>query len=208
MMAALTETLLALAVLGAVLWWHIHVPFSFPKDIPKVPIYVSLLGLWSDLGQDEIYDRWLREPLERYGAVNFWFAGQWSIIFARPEYFTDLFRNEDIYAKAGNQKKIHWTVIATLLGDNIISAHGNNWKIHTSIVKPGISKRTFDSRPLLDKSRKFVDLLLQEQANRGRYEGVLVNPLIQRYAIAAMGESFLDIDFHVCRVKSTKHFQC
>lgn len=197
-MAVLTGTLLVLAIVGAVTWWHIHVPFSLPRNLPKIPIYVSLLGLWSDLGQDQVYDRWLREPLERYGAVRFWFAGQWSILFARPEYLTELFRNEDIYAKAGNQKKIPWTVTATLLGDNIISAHGESWELYTSIMKPGISKRTFDSQPILEKSRKFVDLLLREQGKQKSHEGVLVNPLIQRYAIATMGQNFLDIDFQVC----------
>ena len=196
-MALLTGTLLALAFFGAVLWWYIHVPFSLPKNLPKIPIYVSLLGLWSDLGQDEIYDRWLREPLERYGAVRFWFAGQWSILFARPEYLTDLFRNEDIYAKSGNQKKIPWTVTARLLGDNIISAHGENWKTYTSLMKPGISKHNFDSWLLLDKSRKFVDLLIRDQSMLGRNQGVLINPLVQRFAIAALGQNFLDTDFQV-----------
>lgn len=197
-MALFTVLLLALAVVAAILWWFIHVPSNLPKTLPKIPIYVSLLGLWSNLGQDEVYDRWLRAPLERHGAVRFWFAGQWSILFTRPEYLTTLFRNEDTYAKSGNQKKIPWSVSAHLLGDNIISAHGDNWKTYTAIMKPGISKQTFDTRQLLDKSRIFVDVLLQDQANRGVHDGVLINPLVQRFAITAMGQSFLDIDFQVC----------
>ena len=203
-MAFLTGMFLVLTVLVAIVWWYVHVPLKLPRNLPKIPIYVSLLGLWSDLGQDEIYDRWLREPLERHGAVRFWFAGQWSILFTQPEYLTTLFRNEDIYAKAGNQKKIPWTVTAHLLGDNIISAHGDNWKTYTSIMKPGISKHTFDPQLLLDKSRKLVNLLLHEQASQGVHQGILVNPLIQRYAIAAMGQSFLDIDFQVCRDRRSR----
>ena len=59
-------------VLGAalLLWSLIRIPSDMPKNIPSVPIYVSLLGLWSDMGQDEIYERWLRRPLEKYGAVK------------------------------------------------------------------------------------------------------------------------------------------
>ena len=185
-----------LTLLGALLWWYIHIPSNMPKNIPRVPIYVSLLGLWSDMGQDEIYARWLAKPLEDYGAVKIWFAGRWNVLTTRPEYLTDMFRNEDIYAKAGSQIKIPWSVIASLVGDNIINTH-DNWRLYTSIMKPGMQKRSFDTRPLLRKSRKFVDLLLQEQVIQGNQRGVLVNPLIQRYAIAVMGESFLDIDFEV-----------
>lgn len=186
-----------LTVLCLILWYYLHIPLDFPKNIPSVPIYVSLLGLWSQMGQDEVYNRWLREPLERYGAVIYWFAGRWSILVTRPEYLTDMFRNEDIYAKAGNQKKIPWSVMAALLGDNIISAHGDNWKLYTSIMKPGIAKRVFDTRPLQDQSRKFVDLLLQAQSVQGVDNGLFPNQFIQRYAIAAMGESFLGTDFRV-----------
>ena len=197
-MAWLTTTLILFAPLAAFLWWKIHVPFNLPKKLPTVPIYVSLLGLWSKLGQDEIYDRWLRKPLEEHGAVKFWFAGQWSILVTRPQYLTDLFRNEHIYAKAGNHKKIPWTVSANLLGDNIISAHGENWKLYTSIMKPGLTKRNFDCRPLVNSSRKLAKLFLQAQAQTASGKGVVVNPFVLRYAITVMGQSFLDVDFRVC----------
>ena len=177
----------------------IRIPSSLPKNIPAVPIYISLLGLWSEMGQDEIYDRWLREPLEKYGAVKIWFAGQWSILMTRPEFLSDMLKREDVFAKAGSQKKIPWSVVASLVGDNIINSHGDDWKLYTSIMKPGMQKTNFDSRPILNKSRRFVDILLNEQGTNGQSKGVLVNPIIQRYAIAAMGESFLDIDFEVRR---------
>jgi hypothetical protein len=32
----------------------------------------SILGLWSSMGQDEIYERWFRAPLEKHGAVLVW----------------------------------------------------------------------------------------------------------------------------------------
>ncbi|KAL8721898.1 MAG: hypothetical protein Q9181_007609 [Wetmoreana brouardii] len=194
-MALLTAVIVALWCLGVAIWWKVHVPFNLPSNLPKIPIYVSLLGLWSDMGQDEIYDRWLRKPLEQYGAVRFWFAGRWSILVTRPQYLTDLFRNENVYAKAGNQKKIPWSVMALLLGDNIISSHGDNWRLYTSIMKPGMTKRNFDCRPLVNKSRKLVELLLQAQSRTAAGKGVMINPFILRYAISVMGQSFLDIDF-------------
>ncbi|KAL8949692.1 MAG: hypothetical protein Q9222_004221 [Ikaeria aurantiellina] len=194
-MTWLVNALFVLAPFAAFLWWKVHVPFNLPKDLPTVPIYVSLLGLWSNLGQDEIYDRWLRKPLEEHGAVRFWFAGQWSILVTKPRYLMDLFRNEHVYAKAGNHKKIPGTVMANLLGDNIISSHGENWRLYTSIMKPGLTKRDFDCRPLVNTSRKLAKLLLQAQMQTTSGNGVLINPFILRYAITVMGQSFLDTDF-------------
>src|ERR1700712_1290109 len=196
-MAILASFGLAAFFVGTLLWWYIHVPWDMPKHIPKVPIFVSLIGLWSDMGQDEIYERWLRKPLEKYGAVTIWFAGRWNVLVTRPDYLTDMFRNEHLYAKAGSQVKIPWSVIASLVGDNIINTHGENWKLYTSIMKPGMQRRDFSVKPMLDKSKKLIDLLLKRQIEVGGDEGVLVNPYLQRYAIDIMGESFLDIDFQV-----------
>ncbi|MCJ1248314.1 hypothetical protein MMC30_005531 [Trapelia coarctata] len=202
-MAIVTALVLLSAVVGVVLWRYLRVPRNFPKNIPCIPIYVSLLGLWSDMGQDEIYDRWLRKPLEHYGAVKFWFAGRWSILVTQPEYLSEVFRNEEVHAKAGNQVKIPWSVLASLLGDNIISAHGENWRLYTSIMRPGIAKRGFDTGPLLDKSRKFVDLLLRQQLIQGKQQGVVVNPLLQRLTIDVVGQSFLDKDFKCLETNHT-----
>lgn len=180
-----------------ILYWYIRIPGDMPRNIPKVPIYISLLGLWSDMGQDTIYDRWLRPPLEKHGAVKIWFAGRWNVLATRPQFLVDMFRHEDIYAKAGSQKKIPWSVIASLVGDNIINAHGTNWKLYTSIMKPGLQRRIIDSGHLLEKSRLFVDILLEEQEKIGRKSGVLANPIIQRWALSCMGISFMNVDLKV-----------
>ncbi|KAJ5128259.1 Cytochrome monooxygenase xanG [Penicillium atrosanguineum] len=184
-------TLLLTALL--VLYWYIRIPSDMPKNIPTIPIYISLLGLWSDMGQDDIFDRWLRIPLEKHGAVRIWFAGRWNILATRPQFLVDMFRHEDVYAKAGSQKKIPWSVIAALVGDNIINAHGQNWKLYTSIMKSGLQRRITDSGPLLEKSRLFVDILLEEQEKPGE-KGVVVNPIIQRWALSCMGISFMNVD--------------
>jgi unspecific monooxygenase len=157
------------------------------------------MGLWSDMGQDDIYDKWLRPKLEKYGAVKIWFAGRWNVLATRPKLLVDMFRHEDVYAKAGSQKKIPWSVIASLVGDNIINAHGENWKLYTSIMKPGLQRRITDSGPLLMKSRRFVDVLIEEQGKLGE-GGIMVNPIIQRWALSCMGISFMNVDLEVCRI--------
>lgn len=172
------------------LMWYLHVPRSLPP-LPVIPIYVCLLGLWSSMGQDEIYERWFRTPLENQGAVIVWFAGRWSILVSRPEWLTDMFRNEELYAKAGSQVKIPHAVIATLVGDNIINSH-DNWKLYTSIMKPGLQKRVFDTTSLLKQSRKLVNVLLSKNE-----ESIAVNDDVQKWAVDVMGENFLDLDFGV-----------
>lgn len=120
------------------------------------------------------------------------------MLVTRPDLLTDMMCNEDIYAKAGSQKKIPWGVVLSLMGDNIINSHSDDWKLYTSAMKSASKKPFFlDSKPLLKKSRVFVSLLLKYQEKAGPCGSVLVNSLIQRFAIAAMGESFLDIDFQV-----------
>ncbi|KAJ5392561.1 Cytochrome monooxygenase xanG [Penicillium cosmopolitanum] len=176
-----------------ILYWYIRIPNDMPQNIPTVPIYISIMGLWSDMGQDDIYDKWLRPKLEKYGAVKIWFAGRWNVLATRPRLLVDMFRHEDVYAKAGSQKKIPWSVIASLVGDNIINAHGENWKLYTSIMKPGLQRRITDSGPLLLKSRRFVDVLIEEQGGLDS-GGVLVNPIIQRWALSCMGINFMNVD--------------
>lgn len=192
----------ALAILISlliILYWYIRIPSDMPKNIPTVPIYISIMGLWSDMGQDDIYDKWLRPKLEKYGAVKIWFAGRWNVLATRPRLLVDMFRHEDVYAKAGSQKKIPWSVIASLVGDNIINAHGENWKLYTSIMKPGLQRRITDSNPLLLKSRRFVDVLLEEQAKLEN-GGILVNPIIQRWALSCMGINFMNVDLEVSAI--------
>jgi unspecific monooxygenase len=120
------------------------------------------------------------------------------VLVTRPEYLTELLRNEDKYVKAGNWKKIPWSVLAHLLGDNIISAHGESWRLYSSIMKPGIQRPVSDTAPLLKKSRQFARLLLHEQGLVGKGVGIAVNSFIQRWAVSVVGENFFGTDFEVC----------
>ncbi|CAG7944918.1 unnamed protein product [Penicillium salamii] len=168
--------------------WYFHIPRTFPS-LPIIPIYVPLLGLWSSMGQDEIYERWFRAPLEAHGAVIVWHAGRWSILVSRPEWLTDMFRNENLYVKAGSQVKNPHSVIATLVGDNIINSH-QNWKLYTSIMKPGLQKKVFDTTSLLRQSNKLDDVLISK--GKG---SIQVNDDVQKWAVDVMGENFLALDF-------------
>lgn len=176
--------------------WYLHLPSTLPR-LPVIPIYVSILGLWSSMGQDEVYERWFRAPLEKHGAALVWFAGRWSVLVSRPDWLTDIFRNEHLYAKAGSQVKIPHAVIATLVGDNIINAHGDNWKLYTGIMKPGLQKKVFDTAPLLNRSRQLVQVLIDEQRRVGENVGICVNADVQKWAVDVMGENFLDLDLKV-----------
>ncbi|KAJ5941632.1 hypothetical protein N7516_001800 [Penicillium verrucosum] len=176
------------------LTWYLHVPRNLP-NLPKIPIYVSILGLWSSMGQDEIYERWFRAPLGKHGAVLVWFGGRWSVLVSRPDWLTDMFRNEQIYAKAGSQIKIPHAVIATLVGDNIINAHGENWRLYTGIMKAGLQKKVFETTSLLKQSRKLVDILIDQQKETGPNKGILIMADVQKWAVDVMGENFLDLDF-------------
>ncbi|KAJ5575591.1 hypothetical protein N7535_002517 [Penicillium sp. DV-2018c] len=189
-------TTLTLLLLPPLLFlaWYLHIPRSLPRNLPVIPIYVSILGLWSSMGQDEIYERWFRLPLEKHGAVLVWFGGRWSVLVSRPDWLTDMFRNEDVYAKAGSQIKIPHAVIATLVGNNIINAH-DNWKLYTGIMKPGLQKKVFETGSLLRQSRKLVDVLIKLQKGEKGDNGVLVNSEVQKWAIDVMGENFLDLEF-------------
>lgn len=73
-------------------------------------------------------------------------------------------------------------------------------------MKPGMQKTSFDSNPLLEKSRIFVSLLLKAyQEEAGQSGSVLVKQLIQRFAITAIGESFLAIEFQVSLLEYQLH---
>ncbi|KAJ5958084.1 Cytochrome P450 [Penicillium vulpinum] len=189
----LLSTLVTLLPPLLFLTWYLHVPRTLP-NLPRIPIYVSILGLWSPMGQDEIYERWFRTPLEKHGAVLVWFAGRWSVLVSRPDWLTDMFRNEQIYAKAGSQIKIPHAVIATLVGDNIINAHGENWRLYTGIMKAGLQKKVFETTSLLKQSRKLVNVLIDLQKEIGSKEGILVMADVQKWAVDVMGENFLDLD--------------
>lgn len=113
-------------------------PRNFPKNIPTIPFYYALLPLFKDVDQAELYRQYLKDPLEKHGAVKIFFGGRWNILVRKPSYVAEMFKYEDIYAKTGNQIKIPHSLVANYTGENIISSHGQKWKLYTSVIKPAL----------------------------------------------------------------------
>ncbi|KAL4955753.1 cytochrome P450 [Aspergillus filifer] len=166
-------------------------PPNFPKDIPTIPFYYTLLPLIKNNDQVDLYRQYLEKPLTKYGAVKLFFGGRWNILVRKPSYIAEVFKNEDVYAKSGNQKKIPHSVLAEYTGDNIISAHGENWKLYTSIFKPGL-QQDYDPKRIWENSRSLVEMLMETQRNTG---AVNVNPILQRYTLANLSEVVLGTTF-------------
>lgn len=167
-------------------------PRGFPKNIPTIPFYYALLPLFRDCDQAELYRQYLKEPLEKYGAVKIFFGGRWNILVRKPSYIAEVFKHEDIYAKSGNQKKIPHGVLAGYTGDNIISAHGENWKLYTSIIKPAL-QRDQDPTMFWRNSKQLKSMLIQD--SKTTTTGTSVYGLLQRYALANLSDVLYGTSF-------------
>ncbi|KAF4542619.1 Cytochrome p450 family protein [Lasiodiplodia theobromae] len=180
-----------LAVLAAVTF--LLPPRNFPKNIPTIPFWYTLLPLFRDCDQETLYREYLEEPLKKYGAVNIFFASRWNVLVQRPELLQEVFKNEDLYAKSGNQKKIPYSVIADYTGDNVISAHGADWRLYRSVVAPGL-QRDFDTEPVVRNANLLASLFAEQQKKSAR-AGVLVLPLLQRLSLENVAQSLLGTHF-------------
>lgn len=166
-------------------------PFGLPRNLPTIPIYVSFLPLLTDMDQLEIFEKYIREPMEKYGAVKIFFANRWNILTSKPEFLNVMFRNEDTFAKSGNQKKIPYSVLAQYTGDNVISAHGKIWMKYRNCIKSQLT--IFDQQPLLNNAQLFVKLL-DNQIKRSKDNVILLPPLIQRLTLANISQIALGFD--------------
>lgn len=182
-----------LALLAAVTF--LLPPSNFPKNIPTIPFYYTLLPLFRDCDQETLYREYLEEPLKKYGAVKIFFASRWNVLVQRPELLQEVFKNEDLYAKSGNQKKIPYSVIADYTGDNIISAHGADWRLYRSVVAPGL-QRDFDTEPVVRNANLLASLFAEQQKKAGK-AGVLVLPFLQRLTLENVAQSLLGTRFGV-----------
>jgi cytochrome P450 len=187
-------------------------PRQFPKDIPTIPFYYALLPLFFDVDQAENYKRYLKDPLAKHGAVKIFFGGQWNILVTKPEYISEVLRHEDVYAKSGNNVKIPHSVIAAYTGENVISAHGENWKRYHNVIKPGLQAEQ-DPDQVWKNVRLLTDIFIEEQkkSSDNGLSGVAVYTPFHRYALANLsevlyGSSFgtmqhLDSPLHMIQLK-------
>ncbi|RDW61779.1 cytochrome P450 monooxygenase xanG [Aspergillus mulundensis] len=196
----LTLAIFSLAIIGIVVTFLTYLftpPPSFPTSLPTIPFYYTLLPLLNQTlkcpptSQVTLYQQYLSTPLKTHGAVKLFFGGRWNILITKPSYIAEVFKNEGLYAKSGNQKKIPHGVLAQYTGDNIISSHGRNWKLYTGVFKPGL-QRDYDPSGVWANAEKLVQLVKAEMKGRGWVD---VNPLMQRYALANLSEVLLGSAF-------------
>ncbi|KAE8151322.1 putative sporulation-specific N-formyltyrosine oxidase Dit2 [Aspergillus avenaceus] len=166
-------------------------PTSKRSSIPAVPFWVSLYDTCRGVSRLQFYKTRLQPLLDRHGAVYVWNAGRWTVLVTKPEYLLRMFRNETVVAKGGFYRKVPWGSFAMLFGENIIDSHGATWDRFASVIRPAIQKPT-DIESLRERSSQLADLFLTTQKNGSLTPGVTIDPLIQRWAIAVYGETFLD----------------
>jgi unspecific monooxygenase len=168
-------------------------PPAEPRNIPAVPFWISLQALWKDVDQEDIFKEHIREPLIKHGAVKIFFAGQWNILVQRPTLVTQIFKEEDDFQKSGNHQKIPGSVLASYLGENIISSHGEIWKRFRNIMQPGLQECW-----TIDTMYVNANLLVRNlEAAQAVQKSVSVRDHLQRSTIANLSEIILGVDFGV-----------
>ncbi|KAH6612193.1 Pyoverdine/dityrosine biosynthesis protein-domain-containing protein [Chaetomium sp. MPI-SDFR-AT-0129] len=182
-----------LAVLGilsiSLVYYTVLLPPKYPINIPAVPFWVALIPFFKDVDQSDIFRQYIERPLLTHGAVKLFFGAQWNILVHRPSYLAEMFKDEDLYQKSGNQKKIPHSVLAQFLGDNIISSYGDVWRGYQSVVKPGL-QRSFEADKIARNANRLCGLLRETQSQAGE-RGIPVQELLQRYSVANCSEIVL-----------------
>ncbi|CAI4056316.1 hypothetical protein N7582_000586 [Saccharomyces uvarum] len=166
-------------------------PLNFPRNIPTIPFYVVFLPVIFPIDQTELYDLYIREPMEKYGAVKIFFGSRWNILVSRSEYLAQIFKDEDTFAKSGNQKKIPYSALAAYTGDNVISAHGKVWRDYRNAVTNGLQH--FDDAPISKNAKTFCNLI-KKRAQNGE-SSIQMGPLSQRLALDNISQVALGFDF-------------
>jgi cytochrome P450 len=169
-------------------------PPNFPRNIPTVPFWYCLLPVFGDQDQELLYRRYLKAPLETFGAVKIYFGGRWNILIQQAGFDVEVFKQENVYQKAGNHVKIPHSVVAEYTGDNIISSTGREWILYRSIVRQGL-QRHLEEDVVRRNASKLVEAILQERESSP--DSVLIQPILLRWTIRNVGESILGIQFDV-----------
>lgn len=189
---------LVIAAISSLIYYTLLIPPSnFPKNIPTIPFYFTLIPLFRTVDQEDLYHKFLEKPLKKYGAVKIFYGSRWNVLLQRPELLAEVFKYEDIYAKSGNQQKIPYSVLAEYMGDNIISAHGENWRLYTSVMKKAIL-HDYEAEPILRNSHILIQRLLEQQT-ASKEKTVLLSPILERYALDNFSASMFGTDSQVGR---------
>jgi unspecific monooxygenase len=168
-------------------------PAHFPKNIPTIPFYYTLIPFFKEVDQEELYYKYLERPLTEYGAVKIFFGGHWNVLITRPAYMAQVLKHDEDFPKAGNHVKNPDSVLALYTGENIISAIGDTWRQFAALVRPALQVDV-DASIIVRNAHKLINTLLQEPHIETSVE---MQDHIQAYAIANMSESLLGSSFEV-----------
>lgn len=168
-------------------------PAHFPKNIPTIPFYFTLLPLFKDVDQERLWHKYLKKPLTEHGAVKIYFGGAWNVLITRPDYINQVFKQDDVFPKAGNHVKNPHSILALYTGENIISTINEQWRGFASIIKPGL-QADVDTSIIVKNADKLIDILLREQHSKG---AVTMSKPLQDYTLANLSEALLGVSFGV-----------
>ena len=169
-------------------------PSHFPKNIPTIPFYFTLIPLFKDVDQEHLWHQYLKKPLTDHGAVKIYFGGAWNVLITRPEYINQVFKQDDVFPKAGNHIKNPHSILALYTGENIISSINDQWRGFAAIVKPGL-QADVDTTIIVKNVEKLINILLREQDTKG---AVTMPKPLQDYTLANLSEALLGASFGVC----------
>lgn len=168
-------------------------PSHFPKNIPTIPFWFTLIPLFKDVDQEDLWRRYLQKPLTEYGAIKVFFGGAWNVLITRPSYINQVFKQDDVFPKAGNHVKNPHSILALYTGENVISTINDQWRGFASIVKPGL-QADVDTSIIVKNAEKLIDLLLDDQKQNGT---VAMSRPLQDYTLANLSEALLGSSFNV-----------
>jgi cytochrome P450 len=169
-------------------------PSHFPKNIPTIPFYYTLIPLFKDVDQESLWHKYLKKPLTEYGAVKIYFGGAWNVLITRPDYIYQALKHDEVFQKAGNHIKNPHSILALYTGENIISTINDQWRGFASIIKPGL-QADVDTSIIVRNAEKLIDILLKEQDSKAT---VAMTKPLQDYSLANLSEALLGASFGVC----------
>ncbi|KAH9205261.1 cytochrome P450 [Leptodontidium sp. 2 PMI_412] len=190
--------LLLLAIITGVIVaaLHAHAAHARRNDgIPTIPLYTNLISILRGETRNDFYERNLKCHLHGSGVVRTWLAGHWSLVITDPDLLVEVFKNEQIYSKAGFIVKAPRTMFGQLFGINIGDSHGDEWKLFRTYMKPGLQDRPADYQALSDISNRFIDVLLSEQRALPRGGYLACDDIAKRWSIDGVGHHFFNTDF-------------
>ncbi|KAI1109088.1 Dit2 protein [Nemania sp. NC0429] len=166
-------------------------PAHFPQNIPTIPFYYTLIPLFQEVDQTELYRKYLEKPLTEWGAVKIFFGGHWNVLIARPSYMAQVLKYDEDFPKTGNHVKNPQSVLALYTGENIISAAGDTWKQFAALAKPAL-QTDVDVSIIVKNAHKLIRILVEDSHQSSTVD---VPDYIQAYTIANVCESLLGSSF-------------